>query len=31
VLTSEPCLVRLAFENLERPIFPLDGEFDWEP
>jgi microcystin degradation protein MlrC len=29
--TSDLRLERLPFEHLRRPIFPLDGEFDWEP
>ncbi len=28
--TSDLRLERLPFERLQRPIFPLDGEFDWE-
>ena len=27
--TSDLRLDRLPFERLQRPIFPLDGEFDW--
>lgn len=29
--TSDLRLAQLPFERLQRPIFPLDGEFDWEP
>jgi len=29
--TTDLRLERLPFERLQRPIFPLDGEFRWEP
>ena len=29
--TSDLRLERLPFERLQRPVFPLDGEFDWKP